>query len=169
MIFSASALAELELWPYETMGRSAVFMNRGYTYSPRDTREFSQMSAGAPLSRLMSKNLIVDHVGALELKQDELSYFEWWYYNKINYGNDYFKIQLMTATGYNTVVAKFAKNGKGQVSKTGITYKLTCKLIAMQLFGVTLTEQQIAQLTHIGVINTQAVSSELDEIVNGAW
>ena len=99
-MFSESDLVELVTWPYDVLGEAAVFLRQSYKYNSRDNREFSEMSSGPPASRLMSSYVIADHSGLLALNDGQLVYFEWWYTNKINHGNEWFKINLMTAAGY---------------------------------------------------------------------
>ncbi len=98
------------------------------------------MSSGPPLSRLMSSQVIVDHTATLLLKAEQLMYFEWWWANKINHGNNYFKITLMTSTGMNTVVAAFSKNGKGAAIMSGLYYRLVCNLTALELPSLAIPE-----------------------------
>jgi hypothetical protein len=168
-MFSESDLAELETWPYEVLGRAAIFMRSGYSYKPKENRQFSSMSSGPPTSRLMSTHIIADHSGKLELLDGELSYFEWWYANKINHGNDYFKINLMTGAGFNTVVAKFAKNGKGAATIKGMRYTLNCKLIVIELPTLALTEQEAIALANSGTFKLQLASNELKQVVHEDW
>jgi len=168
-MFSESALAELETWPYEILRRAAHFMRQGYIYQPRDSRQFSEMSSGPPTSRLNSTYIIADHSGVLDLTMGELAYFEWWYHNKINHGDSYFKINLITGGGLNTVVAKFAKNGKGAVSIKGLGYSLTCKLIALELPSIALTEEQAIDLINKDILSLQLASNELKQVVNEEW
>jgi hypothetical protein len=168
-MFSESDLAELETWPYEVLGNAAVFMKQGSSYRPRENRQFSEMSSGPPISRLMSTHIIAEHTGRLELLDGELSYFEWWYANKINHGNDYFKINLMTGSGFNTVAAKFAKNGLGTASMKGNRHSVTCNLIAEELPSLALTEEQAISLAKTGTFKLQLASNGLQQVVNEDW
>ena len=168
-MFSESDLTELEIWPYDVLGDAAVFMRQSYKYNSRDNRQFSEMSPGLPASRLMSTYVIADHSGLLALNDGELVYFEWWYTNKINHGNNWFKINLMTAAGMNSVPAKFAKNGKGIASLDRMRYSLPCKLIAVELPSITLTEAEVKTLVQTGAFKLQVAANGLEEIVHGDW
>jgi len=168
-MFSESDLAELEIWPYDVLGRAATFMRQSYSYKTRDNRQHSEMSSGPPATRLTSNYIITDHKGRLELKDGELAYFEWWYINKINHGNDWFKINLMSGSGMNTVVAKFAKNGKGSPTLSRMLYTLTCNLIALELPSSTLTEQEAIDLAQTGTFKLQLASHGLQQVVNEEW
>ena len=168
-MFSESDLAELEMWPHNVLGRAAEFMRQGYSYNVRDTRQHSEMSAGPPATRLMSTSIIADHNGKLDLNDGELAYFEWWYANKINHGNDWFKVKLLTGAGRNTVVAKFAKNGKGGPQLSGLRFSVTCKLTVLELPAIALSEQDAIALVKTGTFKMQLVSNELKQVVNEEW
>ncbi|MCJ8337571.1 MAG: hypothetical protein MJK10_03790 [Pseudomonadales bacterium] len=122
--------AQLENWPAEQIGS---FLRAGYNYNIRENRQHSEMSAGPPVSRLMSSQIIIDHVATLLLTSEQLQFFELWWFSKTNQGDDWFNIELMTGAGLNTVAARFAKNGKGRAVMDGKYYRLKCNLITLDL------------------------------------
>lgn len=168
-MFTAAAFQALEEWPHTLLGSAATFLREGYQYTTRDNRQFSKMSSGPELSRLVSRTLVSDVTGQLALTEGELLYFEWWYLNKINYGNDWFKIQLMTPAGLNTVAAKFTKSGKGAPTRRGIKHTVRCKLMTVGSPIDQFSEQEIIDLISIGPFKLQSSIKELYAIVNEEW
>jgi hypothetical protein len=168
-MFSESNLEDIKSWPVEAIGRSAIFMNRGYSYKTRENRMHSDMSSGAPASRLLTKHTITDHTGTLHLTAEELMYFDWWYANEINHGNSYFKIDLMTGAGRTNVAAMFAKNGKGAATLSGLRYTVTCKLITVEQPVASLTEQEVKDLMIAGSYQLEASVNGLRKFIHEAW
>ncbi len=168
-MFSKSDLAALEKWPTEVLGRSVSFMRQGYRYKTRDNRIHSKMSSGAPTSRLLSRQMISDHTGKLQLSAEELLYFEWWYANKINYGNSWFTIDLMTGVGRSNVAAMFAKNGKGAAQLSGLKYTVSCQLITVELPVTAMTEQEVKDLMIAGSYQLESSVDGLRKFIHEAW
>ena len=140
-MYSESDLAALPAWPADVLGESADFLRQGFSYQLRDNRQYTEMAAGPPRSRLMSKQTIADLNGTLLLSEAYLQHFNWWWVNAIDHGNDLFTMQLMTGAGLNTVVAKFASNGRGASLMSGQHFRMSCKLIVIELPGVGLDDQ----------------------------
>lgn len=168
-MFSESDLEELKAWPDDVLGRAGLFMNKSYSYKTRDNRIHSDMSSGAPVSRLLTKHVITEHTGTLILTAEELMYFDWWYANEINYGNSYFKIDLMTGSGRSNVAAIFAKNGKGAARLSGLRYSVTCKLITVELPVASLSEQEVKDLMIAGSYQLEASVNGLRKFIHEAW
>ena len=122
--------APLESWPTEQIGS---FLRAGYNYNIRENRKYSAMSAGPPVSRSLSSQLIIDHEATLLLTPVQLQFFELWWFSKTNQGNDWFNVELMTGAGLNTVAARFSKNGKGRAVMDGQYYRLKCHLVTLDL------------------------------------
>jgi len=168
-MFNQDDLDELVDWPYDVLGDAAYFLKAGYSYTVKDNREFSDTSAGIPISRLVSRQIIATHIGQLLLNDKQLAYFEWWYYNKINAGTDWFKINLMTGAGMNKVPAMFNKDGKGQVSSSNLYFTIPCQLTAIELPIKSLSEEDIQILAINGTFTLQNSLEKFSKIIHEAW
>ncbi len=168
-MFSESDLAELPDWPTVELGAAAEFLRQGFSYQLRDNRRHSELGQGMPVSQLQSRQTVVDLQGTLLLSQQDIRYFEWWWANVINHGNDYFKMPLITGAGVDTVVAKFAENGRGASTLSGLKYRVSCRLIITELPGVRLSKQHNIDVVTYGAPLLERAADKLYEIVHGAW
>lgn len=168
-MFSESDLAELPDWPTVELGAAAEFLRQGFSYQLKDNRRHGDLGQGMSVSQLQSRQTVVDLQGTLLLSQQDIRYFEWWWVNVINHGNDYFKMPLRTEAGLNTVVAKFAMNGRGAAMLSGVKYRVGCRLIITELPGMRLSEQHNKDLITYGAELIKLAADKLNEIVHGAW
>lgn len=157
---------DLEPWPLEQLNYP---LKRGYSYAVRDNREMSSMYSGPGISRLISHFTITDYQASLLFSKGEELYFRWWIANKLNHGNDYFAMPLLTGAGINTVAAMFSKKGIGASVLDGNRYRINIKLTSFALPAELLTEAEALALLSVGPHQLQLSVQQLDNIINEDW
>ncbi|BBB29379.1 hypothetical protein [Neptunomonas japonica] len=161
-------ITDLEPWPLEQLDYP---LKRGYRYTVRDNREISSMYSGPGISRLISRFTITDYQASLLFSKGEELYFRWWISNKLNHGNDYFAMPLLTGAGMNTVAAIFSKNGIGASVLDGNRYRINIKLTSFALPAESMTEAEALAALETDPVLIALVESKnkLYNIVHGDW
>ncbi|WP_028471285.1 Ig-like domain-containing protein [Neptunomonas japonica] len=158
-------ITDLEPWPLEQLDYP---LKRGYSYAVRDNREMSSMYSGPGISRLISRFTITDYQASLLFSKGEELYFRWWIANKLNHGNDYFAMPLLTGAGINTVAAMFSKKGIGASVLDGNRYRISIKLTSFALPAELLTEAEALSLlsSEVVAVNSAPVASNISKSVD---
>jgi len=159
-------LNDLEHWPVERVGFGLL---ANYRYEPVDAREFTEMSSGPPMARLVTQFTLVNHFFDLELTFEQEAYFRWWVANKIARGIAWFAIDLHTGAGMNLVPAMFAKNGIGGSKRDGNRYRISCKVLTLELPAEKLPESVVLELVEHGTTDLQEGSRLLRKVVHEEW
>ncbi|MCV6612447.1 MAG: hypothetical protein OIF55_16925 [Amphritea sp.] len=154
---------DLEPWP---LAKLDYPLNNGYRYQRHDNRQHSQMEAGAGVSRLKSRYTVVEYQFELLLTAAQEAYFRWWIAAKINMGNDWFAMPLLTGAAVNTVAAQFSKKGIGASVKSGRFFRVKCKAVSFELPSEQLEEPVLDDLLHLGTMEFTAGVDTLRKAVN---
>jgi hypothetical protein len=159
-------LTELEPWPLEQLGYPLL---SGYSIGPRDNRIHTAMTVGAGVSRLTSRYVVSDCTMTLQLTDGEEAYFRWWVHNRINLGNDYFRMPIRTGAGINDTAVRFAPGGIGQSQRAGARWRIQCKLEMVGSVATTLAELLIRELVETSAISLQAATNQLEQTIHEDW
>lgn len=151
----------LEKWPEEKIGLGLL---QNYRYGDRSTRIASKMAGGEDKTRLLSRDILRDHFFDMRLSPAQLAYLEWWVHNKIDMGEAWFEIDLHSAAGMKTSVAKIVKIGRA--SRQGQYYKISLQLLTRERPAVGLTEEQLEAMLEYGTSELQAAADTLHTIVH---
>ncbi|MCV6612023.1 MAG: hypothetical protein OIF55_14700 [Amphritea sp.] len=154
-------MSDLEQWPEQQLGLGLL---RGFRYAPRDSRQLSKMEAGAGVSRLKSRDAVVDHRFTLSFTGGQEAYFRWWYHNKINQGVDWFSIRMRTGAGINTVPAFFVKVGESRL--VGQRFQIQGHLMVRGLPATQMTEEQVLALVEHDAMPLQAGADQLHQTIH---
>jgi len=159
-------LTELEPWPLEQLGHPLL---SGYSIGPRDNRIHTAMTVGAGVSRLTSRYVVSDCTMTLQLTDGEEAYFRWWVHNRINLGNDYFRMPIRTGAGINDTAVRFAPKGIGPTQRAGTRCRIQCKLTTVGSVAATLTEPLVTELAETNVLSLQAAAELLEQTIHEDW
>jgi len=159
-------LSDLEPWPVAQLGYP---LRAGYSYKTIDQRQFTAMTAGAPVARLASHVQLLDLSFTLQLTEGQENYFRWWLANKLNHGTDYFTLDIKTGGGLNTVAVLFAKNGVGQSTPSGTGMRIACKAIGIGNPAAQMSEQLATDLLTINPRDLQIGLALLRKTLHEDW
>ena len=156
-------MADVEQWPAELIGYGRL---QNYRYKPRSNRVSNEMSSGPPVTRLLSRDVIVDHYFDLKLTDGQLAYFEWWLVNRIGEGEDWFLIKLRSGAGLNECKAKFVQIGEAK--RQGLSNVVSVQLMTRDRPELTLTQQQAELLARYDSLDVQE-SAVVGQQANEEW
>lgn len=151
----------LEKWPVDQIGYGLM---AGYRYQDRSPRITSKMAGGEDRTRLTSRDVLRDHWFDLRLTPGQLAYFEWWVQAKIDMGESWFEIDLLSGAGMNTSVAKIVKIGPP--TRQGMRYRVAVQLLTRARPSVALTEEQALALVDYGTAEVQTGAALLHDTIH---